>query len=296
MRKLAFALFLLCLSTELLCQITPCASYFQTSLTINENSFTRSKEILFPVVVHIISTEDSPDISNVDITNLLRLLNNDFNSLADIDFPNLDEVGSTTGRVGFGFKLAQLDPDGNATTAILRKSTDIQDIGNSLSNDQVSPVKSDAAGGSDPWDVENYINIWIAERSISLGATVAENTQYEDVEGMVLSFDAVLDFPKTISHEMGHYFGLLHPWGNSIGCDDEEDGINDTPFQEAPNFDCQSVINCGIKTLPGNIMDFSSDDCLLYFTKLQANHMQNFAQEFKGNLIQSEDCFFNNFS
>ena len=41
-------------------------------------------------------------------------------------------------------------------------------------------------------------------------------------------------------------------------------------------------------------MDFSSDDCLSYFTKLQATYMQDFAHTFKSELINSADCFVTN--
>ncbi|MEZ4981816.1 MAG: M43 family zinc metalloprotease [Saprospiraceae bacterium] len=57
---------------------------------------------------------------------------------------------------------------------------------------------------------------------------------------------------KTLSHEMGHYFGLRHVWGD--GDCTEDDGIDDTPDMagntqdnlaanfDALNYTCVSLI------------------------------------------------------
>jgi hypothetical protein len=295
MKKLASTFCLLFWLTKLISQVLPCPSFAQSIELVGEISHKRTDDLLLPVVFHIIETNTSPSISNQEIENILSTLNNDFNNPINSPLQELDNAGIRQGKVGFKFKLAERDPNGNPTNGIIRKLTIVADIGNFLSKDKPSIVKSEEGGGADPWDVRNYINIWVAERNISLGATVAENTVSNDIEGIVLSFEAVKSFPKTASHEMGHYFGLLHPWGNTTGCDGEDDGIADTPFQEFPNFNCHSGVNCGMKFIPGNIMDFGPDDCLLYFTRLQAKYMQDFAYEYKENLIDSQDCFYDNF-
>lgn len=295
MGRMAYMSCLIFCLSKLASQPPPCPSFHQVKFEPSENTMERSDDLLFPVVVHVIETSNSPLVSDREITGLLDILNNDFDTNIDLSRPELEVVGSRLGKVGFRFKLAEIGPNGIPANGIIRKATVIDNIGDFLSQDEPSMVKTSVGGGSDPWDVDNYINIWISERNISLGATVAENSVSQDIEGLVLSFEAVKSFPKTIAHEMGHYFGLLHPWGNTTGCDNEDDGIADTPFQESPNFNCRSGTNCGVKFTPGNIMDFGSDDCLLYFTKLQASSMQHFASQFKKNLIESDNCFFNNF-
>lgn len=47
----------------------------------------------------------------------------------------------------------------------------------------------------------------------------------------------------TLTHEMGHYFGLLHTFHG--GCDEPGDHIGDTPAVATPNYGCpQRVDSC----------------------------------------------------
>ena len=44
---------------------------------------------------------------------------------------------------------------------------------------------------------------------------------------------------RTATHEIGHYFGLDHPWGD--GNCDADDGVADTPATYDAYYDCVSI-------------------------------------------------------
>ena len=101
---------------------------------------------------------------------------------------------------------------------------------------------------------------------------------------------------RTTVHEVGHYLGLQHSWGNVIpgltpdGCS-VDDFIDDTP-EEATAFanniprgtldPCDSTVNTCTKNYLGrdwpdmfeNYMDYSTDLCYNLFTKQQVNLMR----------------------
>jgi len=102
-------------------------------------------------------------------------------------------------------------------------------------------------------------------------------------EGIVLDFNAfdlngtsaVSNLGKTAVHEVGHWLGLKHLWGDEY-CGD--DGIADTPKQSGNNVSCPSgvLISCGNGPngdMYMNYMDFTNDDCINMFTLGQKARM-----------------------
>lgn len=58
---------------------------------------------------------------------------------------------------------------------------------------------------------------------------------------------------KITSHEVGHWFGLIHPWGDdpyNNGCSGVGDQVDDTPAQYGADYGCQVSDTC--QNLPGN--------------------------------------------
>ena len=105
----------------------------------------------------------------------------------------------------------------------------------------------------------------------------SNNPQNED-DGIIDN-----DLGMACVHEVGHYLGLRHIWGDPItgsGCE-VDDGISDTPNQNAAsqftcNFDLNSCTDNPLDypDMVENYMDYSSDDCMNMFTLNQSSIMR----------------------
>lgn len=87
--------------------------------------------------------------------------------------------------------------------------------------------------------------------------------------------DGTFGLGRTVTHELGHFYNLDHPWGGNGGCG-QDDGIADTPLIADPTFGCPengSVDACltGEYSLTMNYMDYVNDACMFMFTADQIN-------------------------
>ncbi len=91
-----------------------------------------------------------------------------------------------------------------------------------------------------------------------------------------VSTASTLDRGRTLTHELGHYFFLYHVWGNVENCN-FDDGLQDTPSCDGPNFFCPQLgkSSCGTKDLHMNYMDYSNDECMYMFTAQQVQRMED---------------------
>ena len=83
---------------------------------------------------------------------------------------------------------------------------------------------------------------------------------------------APYDLGRTTTHELGHFFGLRHVWGDG-GCGDD-DGIADTPLQDNENAGCPDAGDspgciAGEFELSMNYMDYTNDACMYMFSQGQ---------------------------
>lgn len=237
--------------------------------------------ITVPVVVHILWRTPEEDISDGQVLSQLESLNADFNR-GNADFASVPAVfAARSAGCGIRFVLATVDPDGRPTNGILRKRT------NALLWINDDRIKSSRTGGSDPWDPQSYLNIWVGNLSSSLlgfasfpGAPAAKDgivIRY-NVFGTRGNLSAPWNRGRTLTHETGHWLGLRHLWGDTP-CGD--DGIDDTPRQKSgnrgtPNFpllrsDCANGPDGDMFM---NFMDLSDDASLLMFTRGQAALMR----------------------
>ncbi len=243
---------------------------------------TVSNEIItIPVVIHLLFNNAAQNISDQQIISQLTALNNDFRRLnADaVNTPLAFQSAAADARIMFC--LAQVDPQGRVTKGIVRKYTNLPYF---LGDDG---MKFSAAGGDDAWDNTKYLNIWVCNMfGRSLGYATAPGTVAEK-DGVVINFDVFgtvgnlrADFNKgrTATHEVGHWLGLKHIWGDD-SCGSDE--VDDTPRQLSYNFNCPSfprVTSCspnGNGDMFMNYMDLTNDACMNMFTYGQKIRMRS---------------------
>lgn len=250
----------------------------QTETYLNSPSRSaRSNKILVPVVFHILHQNGPENISNEQIHDCMRIINEDFSATNE----DLDEViAQFTGRIGdakMEFRLARIDPNGNPTTGINRYNTP----------ETNNPGQTQKING---WPRGNYLNIWVAN-NIASGNTAAyailpgNANQVPHLDGIMANHRYVGSIGTsnyaarhTMTHEIGHVFNLLHPWGGSNTPGDPSncsmtDGAHDTPetigtlgLCDLNQFTCNSLDNVQ------NIMDYSNCDVML--TQGQVDRMR----------------------
>ena len=236
--------------------------------------------IVIPVVVHILYNSPGLNLSDTQVQSQIEVLNNDFRRL-NVDTINTPMVFKARAKdCHIEFKLAKVDPKGRATTGIVRKSTGIQFFG---LDDR---IKSSSIGGDDAWDADKYLNIWVGSLAGNLlgyssvvgcakekdGVVIGSN-----VFGTVGNVSAPYDKGRTATHEVGHWLGLRHIWGDQY-CGD--DAVDDTPPQQTSSFGCPSgtVTSCGNNpdgNMYMNYMDLTYDACINMFTAGQREKMRS---------------------
>ncbi len=247
-----------------------------------------------PVVVHVVWNNASENVSDALIQEMLTILNEDYQALNS----DYDEVRAAflndRGNPDIQFCLAQVDPNGAATTGITRTQTSQTWFD---PDTETNDMKS-APDGIAPWNTEEYLNIWICD--ISSGATggfVTAGYAYlpvggmvgSDIDGLVLDYDyGIGGGSRTSTHEIGHYFGLDHPWADG-GCA-SDDGMDDTPTTDEPTYSCANtnLMNCSQLTQYENFMDYA--DCEVMFTNDQAAYMNSILNGARSGLLNNNAC------
>lgn len=254
--------------------------------------------ITIPVVIHVLFNSAAQYISDAQVLSQIEVLNRDFR-LLNTDKANVPAAfKNKAADARIMFCLAQVDPEGRPTTGILRRYTTLPSFRT------IDDMKLKAKGGSDAWDSKAYLNIWVcAMGGRSLGyATPPGGDPKKD--GVVINFDVFgdrgtvrNDFNKgrTGTHEIAHWLGVKHIWGDA-DCGDDE--IADTPPQTSYNYGCPSfprktycsADNNGDMFM--NFMDLTNDGCMNMFTTGQKNKMRaQFALGGKRNsLLRSYRC------
>jgi len=243
---------------------------------------TAANEIItIPVVIHLLFNNGAQNLSDAQILSQLKVLNDDFRRL-NADAANTpDAFRAVAADTRIMFCLAQVDPQGRPSKGIIRKYTSKEYF---LGDDG---MKFSAAGGDDAWDCKKYLNIWVCSMfGSSLGYATPPGGQ-PDKDGVVINYDVFgsignlrtnFDKGRTATHEVGHWLGLQHLWGDQ-NCG--SDGIMDTPQQANYNYNCPSfphVSSCSPNAngdMFMNYMDFTSDACMNLFTQGQKKKMRS---------------------
>ncbi|WP_430410791.1 M43 family zinc metalloprotease [Kordia sp.] len=232
--------------------------------------------ITIPVVIHVLYTNGTNNISDAQIQSQLDVLNEDFRR-TNADANNTWSQASDT---EIQFCIATVDPNGNATTGITRKSVTRTDWG---TNDD---MKRSSSGGVNPWNTAEYLNMWIVPQMTSGGRTILGYAQFPGgaaaTDGVVMAYNyfgrvgnvsAPFDGGRTTTHEVGHYLNLRHIWGD--GACGADDFVSDTPASDGANYGCDPThVSCGSTDMVQNYMDYSDDACMNLFTAGQKARMR----------------------
>jgi hypothetical protein len=262
-----------------------------------KNQSAVSKEnavITIPVVVHVIHNGDaygaSENIFDEQVISQIQVLNEDFRRKVGTPGFNNNPVGAD---VEVEFALAKRDPSG-----VLSNGIDRVNLGQaSWSTDEIeSNVKP-----LTQWDPTKYFNIWVVKLASNtlLGyaqfpsasglSGINTNSGNANTDGVVIGyafFGSSTYFPggtyvnsydkgRTTSHEVGHWLGLRHIWGD--GDCTVDDFCADTPNAGQENQGCPAgADSCpdsdGLDMIE-NYMDYTDDACMNIFTNDQKNRI-----------------------
>ena len=273
----------------------------------NHNQATTREIITIPVVVHVIWFDESEKFSELEIQAQIDGLTADFRKMNENRYTIPEEFQPLAADTEIEFCLASVTKDGRETNGIIYKKTNIPLIGQASPINGIERIHYDEHGGSDAWDTNDYINIWVGQMELSRGrATLPGTATVPEEDGIIIdprsfgffcSSDNGSSHGRTLTHEMGHYFNLRHIWGSTAGggnCD-SDDFVNDTPRQETDNrFTCPShpKESCGSNDMFMNYMDYSDDECLSMFTYGQKMRMLATLDPAgpRGSLRESKGC------
>ncbi len=243
-------------------------------------------DVTIPVVVHVIHSAGPNNISDRQIASAIDQLNTDYQKLNADTAKTLPLFQPIAAAIGFRFRLAKKDPTGNCTTGITRHYAP------ALVNDN----QTNAVQNLVIWDTKRYLNIWVvgsigtptAGGGIVVGySIIPEQTVSPVRDGFVVRNDyfgtlgtssPARGLLRTATHEIGHYFGLLHPWGANndpevAGYCSDTDYVDDTPATNG-TFSCDlTYAPCGPVANVQNFMDYAS--CPTMFTQGQKARMRS---------------------
>lgn len=251
-----------------------------------------------PIIVHVIHNGEpigeGSNISAAQIYGQIEALNEDFNFINPNKDETLDVFKDVAANPSIEFVLATIDPEGNPLPeAGIHRSKGCFNSWNNITFDLYGKPTT-------VWNPKNYFNIWVTTltqlgygqfptltnldgiRNESKGAStdgiVVRYINFGSIEKTPnipqLIEGAPFNLGRTATHEVGHFFGLMHTWeGESCATDDFCD---DTPNKSQPQRQCnlqEAACEVGKIAMVQNFMDYTYDECMTLFTEDQVERM-----------------------
>ncbi len=245
-----------------------------------------------PVVVHIVHNGEpvgvGANISDAQVQSQIRVLNEDFQRLNADTVNTPAEFAAVAGSLDVQFVLAKQDPEGLATTGIVR-----------VNGGRTSWTMNDNYDlkAISYWPAEEYMNIWVCNLTNYIGYAQMPESTLQGMEnsssnrltdGVVVwykafgsaddgpfTLDPIFNKGRTATHETGHFLGIIHTWGDDVGCNGS-DYVADTPNQADHTNGCPThprTDACGAVIMFQNYMDYTDDGCMNVFTQGQVSRM-----------------------
>jgi hypothetical protein len=248
---------------------------------------TQADPRLIPVVVHVIHNGtpvgSGANIPLSQIEAQIRILNEDFRRQNPDANLTPSEFLGVAADANIEFVLAKQDPNGLPTDGVVR----LQGPKNSF-----DPADAELIGQTSQWPPEDYLNIWVvtlvspfigyASFPISDLPGLNFPPSSRETDGVTIDYryfgeggNAVSGSKgRTTTHEIGHFLGLRHIWGD--GDCSVDDFVEDTPLQSGSNNACRTDnprFTCNTRDLVENYMDYTPDECMNIFTAGQVARM-----------------------
>ncbi len=227
--------------------------------------------IIIPIVFHVVYRTKEEKVSLEEIYSQVDVLNEDFNAL------NSDLI-----NVPIPFKRYI------ASANIKFCIQDIRYVSTYVKSfayiSFFERLKFSYTGGDDVIEPDKYLNIYVCNLKGLAGQSQFPGLN-KKTDGVIIDYRyfgrlrndstvAYKNLGRTATHEIGHWLGLYHLWGEHNN-DNHDDFCEDTPWQEKPSKGCPSFPQTDMltKNYPGimfnNYMDYVNDECALFFTKDQ---------------------------
>jgi hypothetical protein len=257
----------------------------QARIAERQNTARRSTAVInIPVVFHVVWNVAEQNISDAQLLSQVDVLNEDFSQT------NADRTMAPTyfqglaGNPNLHFVMAARDPQGNATNGIIRTYSTVT----SFSSD--GSVCYNSLGGQDAWPSTSYLNIWVCKKSGAAGYSSYPWSGSPATDGIIVGYNFVgrtgtftnnwnYQKGRTVTHEVGHWLGLIHIWGDAA-CGD--DLVGDTPTQSAASGSCPvypHMSACSPNSngdMFMNYMDYTYDACRVMFSAAQVARMNGY--------------------
>lgn len=255
-----------------------------------------------PIIVHVIHNGEpvgeGTNISAAQIYGQIEVLNEDFN-FANADRSETVEVfKNVAANPSIEFVPATIDPEGRPLieAGIHRAKGCITQWNKATFDAQAKP--------STIWNPNQYFNVWVANfRQGDYGyaqfptLSSLEGIQNENgaanTDGVLVNYRnfgsvektpfiqilidaAPLNLGRTVTHEVGHFFGLLHTWGSETLSCSSDDFCDDTPNTNTRQRGCklsESSCESGKIVMTQNFMEYTDDGCMTLFTEDQVERM-----------------------
>ena len=190
----------------------------------------RAEVLVIPVVFHIIHFNGPENISAAQIHDAVDVLNTNFRALNEGTSQVYPDFADLVADVEIEFRLAQKDPNGNCHPGFNRIVSELTYVGDSEMKSLIQ------------WPRNKYLNVWVCEYAngaagYALYPGSVAGGQNSDMDGIVLQHTycgsiGTANFyrSRTLTHEVGHWLNLRHPWGNSNNpgqpenCDEDDGG------------------------------------------------------------------------
>ncbi len=211
-----------------------------TLIKNNYQEKTTESVYYIPVVFHIIYANNYGEVENIPDANIYNVMDEINTDWAGLNADTALIVGNSPfdtlkANMKIQFRLARLDPDGNCTNGI-------EHIYSHLA------YNADDGSKLNQWPRDRYLNIWVVHdfkpdpsgfqaAAYALFPSATTGFAYR-ADGVIALYNCVSSlapsgpiYAKVLTHEIGHYFNLEHPWGNnnSAGQVCGDDGVDDTP-------------------------------------------------------------------